>query len=56
MFSKGGTELLRVVIGLRLIPLKVFIIIIYIYFFTIIIATIFKGVNALISSVINKEY
>ena len=56
MFSKGSIKLLCVVIGSRLIPLKVLIIIIYIYLFTIIIATIFKGVNALIGSVINKKY
>ena len=56
MFSKGSIKLLCVVIGLRLIPLKVLIIVIYIYLFTIIIATILKGVNAFTSSVINKEY
>ena len=56
MFSKGGIELFCVVVGLRLIPLKVLIIVIYIYLFTIIIATILKGVNALTGSVINKKY
>ena len=56
MFSKGSTELLRVVVGPRLIPLKVLIIVIYIYLFTIIIATILKGVDTLTGSVINKEH
>jgi hypothetical protein len=56
VFSKGGTELLCVVVGPRLIPLKVLIIVIHIYLFTIIIATILKGVDALTGSVINKEH
>jgi uncharacterized membrane protein len=56
VFSKGGTELFCVVVGLRLIPLKVLIIVIYIYLFTIIIATILEGVDALTGSVINKEH
>jgi hypothetical protein len=56
VFSKGGTELLRVIVGPRLIPLKVLIIVIHIYLFTIIIATSLEGVDALTGSVIDKEH
>jgi hypothetical protein len=56
VFGEGGTELLRVVVGPRLIPLKVLMIVIHIHLFTIIIATILEGVDALTGSVIDKEH